>query len=67
MGKKAKLKKIRQQQTTVKAEEKYLKTEFVKQFERMGYQVKANPKQQSSSDRLNIAPEIPRTKIEPQL
>lgn len=67
MGKKAKLKKLRQQQPKTKVEQKYLTTEFVKQFEHMGYQVKVDLKQQENSDRPQLAPEIPQTRIEPQL
>lgn len=67
MGRKAKLKKLRQQQASAKSNQKYTETEFVEQFERMGYQVKVDPKLQPKTNRGNIAPEIPQTKIEPQL
>lgn len=69
MGRKAKLKKMRQQ-AIAKSEQpkqKYGSTEFVEQFERMGYQVKVDPKLQPKTNRGNVAPEIPQTKIEPQL
>ena len=69
MGRKAKLKKLRQQ-ANVKSkqpEQKYKDTEFAKQFEHMGYQVKVDPKLQPKTNRGNIAPEIPQTRIEPQL
>ena len=70
MGRKAKLKKLRQQQGTAKSnksQQKYKDTEFAKQFEHMGYQVKVDPKLQPKTNRGNIAPEIPQTRIEPQL
>ena len=68
MGKKAKLKKIRQQlKETVKSKKKYDQTQFVKQFERMGYQLKIDPKLQPKTNRGNISPEIPQDTIEPQL
>lgn len=66
MGRKAKLKKLRQQ-TTAKSNQKYTATEFVEQFEHMGYQIEIDPKLQPKTNRGNIAPEIPHTKIEPQL
>ena len=69
MGRKAKLKKLRQQGTdkSKKSPQKYKETEFAKQFEHMGYQVKVDPKLQPKTNRGNIAPEIPQTRIEPQL
>ena len=68
MGKKAKLKKIRQQlKATVKPNNKYDQTQFVKQFEGMGYQLKIDPKLQPKTNRGNISPEIPQDTIEPQL
>ncbi|MEM6611547.1 MAG: hypothetical protein AAF652_04700 [Cyanobacteria bacterium P01_C01_bin.72] len=70
MGRKAKLKKLRQQQTkgtSASAQAKYQDTEFVKQFEHLGYQVQVDPKLQPKTNRGNIAPEIPQTRIEPQL
>lgn len=66
MGRKAKLKKQRQQ-ATAKSKQKYTETEFVQQFEHMGYQAKIDPKLQPKTNRGNIAPEIPQTRIEPQL
>ena len=68
MGRKAKLKKNRQQaQTSKDASKKYDRTQFVEQFSKMGYQVKINPKLQPKTNRGNIAPEIPQDRIEPQL
>ena len=68
MGKKAKLKKIRQQnKAKVKTNKKYNQTEFVEQFERMGYQLQIDPKLQPKTNRGNISPEIPQDRIEPQL
>ena len=68
MGKKAKLKKLRKGTTkSNKLQQKYKDTEFAKQFEHMGYQVKVDPKLQPKTNRGNIAPEIPKTRIEPQL
>ncbi|WP_019508765.1 hypothetical protein [Pleurocapsa sp. PCC 7319] len=68
MGKKAKLKKIRQQdKAKVKSNQKYNQTEFVEQFERMGYQLQIDPKLQPKTNRGNISPEIPHDQIEPQL
>lgn len=66
MGRKAKLKKQRQK-VTPKSKQKYSKTEFVRQFEHMGYQAKIDPKLQPKTNHGNVAPEIPQTKIEPQL
>jgi len=66
MGRKAKLKKQRQQ-VIAKPKQKYAKTEFVQQFEHLGYQVKVDPKKQPKTNRGNVAPEIPQTRIEPQL
>lgn len=69
MGRKAKLKKMRKQGAakTKKANKQYDQTQFVEQFERMGYQAKIDPKLQPKTNRGNIAPEIPQDKIEPQL
>ena len=67
MGRKAKLKKMRQQQANAKSEEKYDKTQFVEQFTKMGYQAKIDPKLQPETNRGNIAPEIPQERIEPKL
>ncbi|MEL6496737.1 MAG: hypothetical protein AAFQ41_16695 [Cyanobacteria bacterium J06623_7] len=70
MGRKAKLKKLRQQQAREKSPQsapKYRDTEFAKQFEHMGYQVKVDPKLQPKTNRGNVAPEIPQERIEPQL
>ena len=67
MGRKAKLKKTRQQnKATAKSNQKYDKTQFVEQFEKMGYQLKIAPIQ-PETNRGNISPEIPQEKIEPQL
>ena len=67
MGRKAKLKKQRQQAIIAKPKQKYTETEFVEQFEHMGYQAKIDPKKQPKTNRGNVAPEIPRSRIEPQL
>lgn len=68
MGKKAKIKKERKQQQTLgKVERKYDQTQFVKQFENMGYQVQIDPKLLPKTNRGNVAPEIPQNRIEPQL
>ena len=68
MGKKAKLKKIRQQnQAEGQSQSKYNKTEFVKQFEKMGYQLKTDARRQPKTNRGNVSPEIPQERIEPQL
>lgn len=67
MGRKAKLKKMRQQQASAKSEGKYDKTQFVEQFTKMGYQAKIDPKLQPETNRGNIAPEIPQERIEPKL
>ena len=68
MGRKAKLKKIRQQATSsANTNKKYDRTQFVEQFTKMGYQVKIDPRLQPKTNRGNIAPEIPQEKIEPQL
>ena len=74
MGRKAKLKKLRQQQQANTAptqnktqNKKYDDTQFVEQFTKMGYQAKIDPKLQPKTNRGNIAPEIPQDKIEPQL
>lgn len=69
MGKKARLKKLRQQQASTKSNQnqKYDQTQFVEQFTKMGYQAKIDPKLQPKTNRGNIAPEIPQDRIEPQL
>ena len=68
MGKKAKLKKIRQQQkASSKLQPKYDQTQFVEQFTHMGYQVQVDPKLQPKTNRGNVAPQLPRNDIEPQL
>ena len=68
MGRKAKLKKNRQQAQTSKVDgKKYDRTQFVEQLSKMGYQVKIDPKLQPKTNRGNIAPEIPQDRIEPQL
>ncbi|MDJ0573049.1 MAG: hypothetical protein QNJ53_28980 [Pleurocapsa sp. MO_192.B19] len=68
MGRKAKIKKMRQQgKAPAKSSQKYEKTQFVEQFERMGYQLKIDPKLQPETNRGNISPEIPQDRIEPQL
>ena len=66
MGRKAKLKKNRQQ-AKANSNNKYDRTQFVEQFSRMGYQVKIDPKLQPKTNRGNVAPEIPQDRIEPQL
>ena len=68
MGRKAKLKKMRRQEAaskSTKSNAKYNSTEFVEQFEHMGYQVQVDPKLQPKTNRGNVAPEIPQTKIKP--
>lgn len=68
MGRKAKRKKIRQQnKDNVQSRSKYNPTEFVEQFEKMGYQLKIDPQRQPETNRGNISPEIPQERIEPQL
>lgn len=68
MGRKAKLKKIRQQNRANKqSQSQYQQTEFVEQFEKMGYQLKIDPQRQPESNRGNVSPEIPQQRIEPQL
>lgn len=68
MGRKAKLKKMRQQgKIESKSAKKYDSTQFVEQFERMGYQRKIDLKSQPKTNRGNISPEIPQDKIEPEL
>ena len=70
MGRKAKLKKLRQQQQANEGSnqnQKYDKTQFVEQFTKMGYQAQIDPKLQPKTNRGNIAPEIPQERIEPQL
>lgn len=67
MGRKAKIKKMRQQENvTAKTNKKYNSTEFVEQFARMGYQLQSN-QPQPAANRGNISPEIPQERIEPQL
>ncbi|MEM7757674.1 MAG: hypothetical protein AAF298_06085 [Cyanobacteria bacterium P01_A01_bin.40] len=68
MGKKAKLRKMRQQQQAIaKSKPKYDQTQFVEQFTHLGYQVQIDPKLQPKTNRGNIAPELPHNEIEPQL
>ena len=68
MGRKAKLKKMRQQSKgETQSPQAYSDKQFVKQFEKMGYQVKVDPKLQPKTNRGNIAPEIPQKNIEPKL
>jgi hypothetical protein len=68
MGRKAKIKKIRlNKEASTKYEQKYDQTQFVKQFERLGYQLHIDPKLQPKTNRGNISPEIPEDRIEPQL
>ena len=68
MGRKAKLKKIRQQnKADVQSRSQYNQTEFVEQFEKMGYQLKIDPQRQPKTNRGNVSPEIPQERIEPQL
>lgn len=68
MGRKAKLKKMRQQgQANAKTEKKYDSTQFVKQFEKMGYQVDNHQQLTNPANRGNPSPEIPQERIEPQL
>ena len=70
MGRKAKLKKMRQQQQAspeANQNQKYDKTQFVEQFTKMGYEAKIDPKRQPKTNRGNIAPEIPQDRIEPKL
>lgn len=70
MGRKAKLKKKRQQQqenNVNSSKPKYDQTQFVEQFTHMGYQVQIDPKLQPKTNRGNVAPELPRNEIEPQL
>ena len=68
MGRKAKLKKIRQQnQADTPSRSQYKQTEFVEQFKKMGYQLKVDPQRQSETNRGNVSPEIPQERIEPQL
>lgn len=63
MGRKARLKKARQQGT--ESNSKYDSTQFVKQFEQMGYRLKSKPQKQSDAEQFS--PEIPEDKTEPQL
>ncbi|MEM8831276.1 MAG: hypothetical protein AAGE96_18235 [Cyanobacteria bacterium P01_G01_bin.19] len=68
MGRKARLKKIRQQAgARSKSTQKYKQTEFVEQFEKMGYQLRIDPKKQPKTNRGNVSPEIPQDTIEPQI
>lgn len=67
MGRKAKLKRERQQQKTSGSSSKYDSTQFVKQFNRMGYRLNTNQPSQNQVDRVSFSPEIPQDKIEPQL
>ena len=68
MGKKAKLKKARQQQkNNSKTNQQFDSTQFVKQFKKMGYQIPDKDKFSQTTDSLNLAPEIPQERIEPQL
>ena len=67
MGRKAKLKKMRQQPANAKSAGKYDKIQFVEQFTKMGYQAKIDPKLQPKTNRGNVAPEIPQERIEPTL
>ncbi len=68
MGRKAKLKKMRQQgRVNPQTEQKYDSTQFVKQFEKMGYQVDNHQQLTNPANRGNPSPEIPQERIEPQL
>lgn len=68
MGRKAKLKKTRQQnKTNNKSTKKYEQTQFVEQFHKMGYQLQINPDLLPKKNRGNISPEIPQDRIEPTL
>ena len=68
MGRKAKLKKMRQQaQANPQTDKKYDSTQFVKQFENMGYQVNNHQQLTNPNNRGNPSPEIPQERIEPQL
>ena len=69
MGRKAKLRKARKSGAakTQNSSKDYDRTQFVEQFQRMGYQVKVDPKLQPKTNRGNVAPEIPQDSIEPQL
>lgn len=68
MGRKAKLKKRRQQtKATTKSAQKYNPTEFVDQFKKMGYEIGISSQLQPKNNRGNITPEIPQDRIEPQL
>ena len=68
MGRKAKLKKMRQQgRVNPQTDKKYDSTQFVKQFEKMGYQVNNHQQLTNPANRGNPAPEIPQERIEPQL
>lgn len=67
MGKKAKLKKARQQKKTLGSNSKYDSTQFVKQFRHMGYQLENAKSSLKPEDKANSSPEIPQDKIEPQL
>jgi hypothetical protein len=68
MGRKAKLKKMRQQGKVVtQSTRKYQQTEFVEQLEKMGYQLQIDPNLHPQTNRGNLSPEIPQSKTEPQL
>lgn len=68
MGRKAKIKKIRHNiKDNQKHEQSYDSTQFVQQFERLGYQLHLDPKSQPKTNRGNISPELPEDRIEPQL
>jgi hypothetical protein len=66
MGRKAKLRKSRQQ-GIIKSNQKYTATEFVEEFKHMGYQIEVDLQSQPKTNRVNMAPELPQTRIEPQL
>jgi hypothetical protein len=65
MGRKAKLKKARQQQQNKSSNSQYDSTQFVRQFERLGYRLKTQPPQER--DDKATSPQIPQDKVEPQL
>ena len=71
MGKKAKLKKIRKcllkSNKSNKSEPQYDSTQFVEQFEKMGYQIHGNKRGKGETNIANLSPEIPQDRIEPQL
>jgi hypothetical protein len=67
MGKKAKQKKMRKQgQAPENQQKEYDSTQFVRQFEQMGYQLLPKPRSRSQVNQSNF-PEIPQDKIEPQI